>query len=589
MKLISLEQSGTYGILVEFDRVPYSYKSTNGNDALNPGNYVVSPGTVSSVSIVPGYPRKYLVTLATAIAEGDYTVTVSNVEAARTLVNEAVDKVQAPTNVLTVYCVPIAFDSSLANIPNRTNESDLQSYLGPVFRGPNWTALIQSIAGSRQFNEDYGSYAMDQLFISTASGKYLAQRGADYGVKQPASIGMADETFRNYILSLTNHKLTDQSVWSLLEVFYGTAKVSAYLDCKADADDSFALTGSKSIELRIDGREQKVFTFAQSEVGLSPSTATIAYVITRQCALMGVDAYAVPMKNSANEYFVRIFSASRGLRSKIEVVTGGVASWWTALLAETPLVRNIYSDGIYTPVCAQTRDGLNIVLPATTPVTDRAIDASWFLGDPSATPTGSVPGSGGYLFAPYPVDGQVYYALTAQAGQTSDIVYPLSSTNYLAYTTPTGDGIVPLPDKEGYILIGYGTDYQTGPIKYYGKTTLSGTDYLVIDGNFMFPVKIPANATIQYMADKAPYSALSLEDGSAWVADVATARTVAIDAIRSILPAGVEVNFDVIYPTDTGLYNWDLPTEGAPVLSSVVEVYGGNNLDAELAQLRGGI
>jgi hypothetical protein len=401
---------------------------------------------------------------------------------------------------------------------------------------------------------------------------------------------MADDTFRKYILSLTNLKLTDQSVWSLLEVFYGTAKVSAYLDCKP-VPSGYSLTGSKSIELRIDGREQKVFTFKTSEVGSSPSAETIAYVITRQCALMGVGAYAIPYKNSSGVPLVRIFSSSRGLCSKIEVVTGGVASWWTSLLAETDLFRSIYSDGIYTPVCAQTRDGLNIVLPATTPVTDRAIDASWFLGgvDVDPNPDETFVGSGGYLVAPYPVDGQVYYALTAEAGQTSDIVYPLSSTNYLAYTALSGTGIVPLPDKEGYILIGYGYDYQTGPIKYYGTTTLSSVDYLVIDGNFVFPTKIPANATIQYMADKAPYSALSLEDGSTWVADVSTARTVAIDAIRSILPAGVEVNFDVIYPTDTGLYNWDLPTEGAPVLSSVVEVYGGNNLDAELAQLREGI
>ena len=225
------------------------------------------------------------------------------------------------------------------------------------------------------------------------------------------------------------------------------------------------------------------------------------------------------------------------------------------------------------------------MLPATTPVTDRSLDASWFLYEDT-----SKTGSGGYLFAPYPVDGQVYYALTAQAGRTSNPIYPLSSTNYLQYVTLGGsNGLVDLPNTEGYILIGYGYDYQTGPIKYYGTTTLSSVNYLVIDGNFVFPTKIPANATIQYMADKAPYSALSLEDGSAWVADVSTARTVAIDAIRSILPAGVEVNFDVVYPTDTGLYNWELPTEGAPVLSSVVEVYGGNNLDAELAQLREGI
>jgi hypothetical protein len=588
MKLISLEQSGTYGILVEFDRVPYSYSSTNTNDALRVANYTVTRNsvnkTVSSVSIVPGYPRKYLLTLAAAIEDGNYLVTVSYVEAARTLVNEAVDVVQAPTNSLSLYCVPIAFDSSLANLPNRTNESDLQSYLGPVFRGPNWNALIQSIAGNRQFNEDYGSYAMDQLYISTASGKYLAQRGADYGVKQPASIGMADDTFRKYVLTMTNNKLTDQSVWSLLEVFYGTAKVSAYKDCLPVTSGQYSLTGSKSIRLLIDGQDQIVITFKQSEVGSSPSVETVAYVITRQCALLGVGAYAIPYKNGDGDPLVRIFSSSRGLRSKIEVVSG-YANWWTNLLANTNEVRTIYSDGIYTPVCAQTRDGLNIVLPATTPVTDRSLDASWFLYEDT-----SKTGSGGYLFAPYPVDGQVYYALTAQAARNSNPIYPLSSTNYLQYVTLGGsNGLVDLPNTEGYILIGYGYDYQTGPIKYYGTTTLSSVNYLVIDGNFVFPTKIPANATIQYMADKAPYSALSLEDGSAWVADVSTARTVAIDAIRSILPAGVEVNFDVIYPTDTGLYNWDLPTEGAPVLSSVVEVYGGNNLDAELAQLREGI
>jgi hypothetical protein len=152
------------------------------------------------------------------------------------------------------------------------------------------------------------------------------------------------------------------------------------------------------------------------------------------------------------------------------------------------------------------------------------------------------------------------------------------------YPTIQVASTVGFPDAKGYVVFGFGFSYQVGPVPYLG---VSGTNQLLLDPAFIIPNAVPSNATVNLAArmsdDQVPHG-----DGDFWLTPSPAGRVACEDDIDSIAAGGADVVKTVLYPSDVGLGGAGRPTHGVPRLTDAVSVWGGDDLDTEVAQAREG-
>jgi hypothetical protein len=205
---------------------------------------------------------------------------------------------------------------------NDDSESILRKHLNPAFKGAAWDALVAAMATGDAFLTKIAKLAYDQLFTSTASGKYLDRKAANSGVVRPLNIGMTDDVFRQYAIKTTAAKLTPQVVLDVLEVFYGSQSVRAWAD---SASETYAMEEGDELDIVVDGVKTVKVVFAASDFQV-PSKAKaieVAAVINRYFDKLDCKAFAINLTNPQTGLdAVRLFSGTLGLTSTIQVVGG---------------------------------------------------------------------------------------------------------------------------------------------------------------------------------------------------------------------------------------------------------------------------
>src|ERR1700687_4163898 len=83
----------------------------------------------------------------------------------------------------------------------------LRSYLNPYIRGPGTDAILTALAtGNSSYLINNAAAVNDQLYIITASGIYLDQRRADFGIVRPPAVGLSDAIFQDVGIQVKNRK-----------------------------------------------------------------------------------------------------------------------------------------------------------------------------------------------------------------------------------------------------------------------------------------------------------------------------------------------------------------------------------------------
>ncbi len=142
------------------------------------------------------------------------------------------------------------------------------------------------------------------------------------------------------------------------------------------------------------------------------------------------------------------------------------------------------------------------------------------------------------------------------------------------------------PDEPGYLVFRFGYSNQVGPVRYLGRLS---DDELALDASFVFTATIEAGATIDLVASRAPYVHDAPETiGAFYLTGSSAGRVGAQKLVRDISAAGIELDIEVRYPGDRGLGGEGYPAKDADKLSDKVAVWGGDDLDAELEELRHG-
>lgn len=143
------------------------------------------------------------------------------------------------------------------------------------------------------------------------------------------------------------------------------------------------------------------------------------------------------------------------------------------------------------------------------------------------------------------------------------------------------------PDKGGFLSIAFGSKIAIQPLKFLGK--VSGTQ-LLMDFSTRMPFTVPSGAVVTLLVSKTPFVVDNPEKVGAFYLTASSAgRVAASNMIDSISASGFTIDKTIQYPGDRGLGGEGLPGEGAQKLSDKVEVWAGDDVDAEVAQARVGV
>ena len=126
-----------------------------------------------------------------------------------------------------------------------------------------------------------------------------------------------------------------------------------------------------------------------------------------------------------------------------------------------------------------------------------------------------------------------------------------SSSNFII----TVDNSSELPDQEGFLVFGFVTDNEEGPVKYLGRPS---PNTLFIDPAYKFKNFHPAGTNISLIESNSVYD--PQKDGTDYPfygTDVVSGRLYAEELIKLVAATGINLVVNIIYPNPEGLENWN--------------------------------
>lgn len=460
----------------------------------------------------------------------------------------------------------------------------IRDHIPSSMKGNVWACLIAGLAASEQVAWDNAPLVDRQMFLSTASGVWLDRRAAGLGFERPAGVGMGDESFRGYAITVSSGQQTIIAFLEALRVFYGRAAVQA---SATSGDETYVLVDGDTLTFTLDGVQTvsvPFFTADFQTIGAAKAVE-VASVLNREFSLRGVSALALVETNPTTSISrVVLYTGTLGARGSLQVASGAAQA---ALGLPTTLQRLLGQAGA-SYVLSRGKGAVEVFFPATTQVVARDTTTAAYLSDDYALfysdgiygvglYGGGTPGAG---VGPYLFEGvNKGLALTEVATVTATDPLLAGSQYRVVQVGSTTD----FPDTEGWVVFGYGYEYQTGPVHYLG---LAGPTAILLDVGFTFMATIPVGASVNMLVDDLPPVVSFGEPGDFWLTDSPAGRVAAMAAIDSIAAAGYEVTKTITYPGDVGLGNAGHPTHGTEAISDIVQSFAGSDVDGEVAAAR---
>jgi hypothetical protein len=183
---------------------------------------------------------------------------------------------------------------------------------------------------------------------------------------------------------------------------------------------------------------------------------------------------------------------------------------------------------------------LEVFLPATTKVVrrDRVGAAHLHESGPSEVDSDG----------PYVYDISKSYLIGAEecnTGQTID-----SNSSNIIQVDDSSD----IPDDSGYLIFGFGTEKEEGPVPYNGRPS---TNSLIIDPSYAFEQVHDANTNISLVSLNSPYDPeTDGTDYAFYATDIVSGRIYAEELINLVAATGINVIITILYPDDEGLGKW---------------------------------
>lgn len=519
LKIVEVTQSGPYTLRVRFGgldkdtgatftAVPYLNTNSPFN-ALRADIYTVANGaalTTQSVTTVQDHFDCVDVTTVEQLQEATYTLTVDTTgkEPVKDWHGYELKNIEKSLSGETYY--PYKYTVSdircqvLAPVPQQeTLEKVVRKYLSPILDGPNFRSLIASLVVGEKYNADNSQAALKQLFVNTASTPYLEQLGANYGIYQQAGKEMDDDHFRRYIQTFYNKKLTEDSLYSMMEVFYGVTSTRAH--ARSRLGEVIGTPEDSTMTILFDGFREVTITFFADEF-TEQTNANAAMLIDRKLREQKVPAFCDMDGNGQ----MRLFSNTKGLRSSVEITD--CPSW---LPFDIDVKWTLYSNPNPAYIGRDNQGVLQIFLPTLANLSMGRSDVNAAYDEAGALVKNS----------------QKYYPTAQRAFTTANI--PVGTVTSITVESASNS----LPATSGYLFIGYGWDYSQGPVSY----TLTGN---TITLNLPVTKPIPAGTEINQAVESTGDVPVDT--------DAQNAVNMLVDTLKQMLAAGEKYQINVVVP-----------------------------------------
>jgi len=227
----------------------------------------------------------------------------------------------------------------------------------------------------------------------------------------------------------------------------------------------------------------------------------------------------------------------------------------TAILFYNPVKLKVSSQKPFAAQYQVSPRVVQVFIPAVTKVVRRLRQGSAHLHDTS-TAIGLLPGQPGpYIYnlaQPFTISQTQTTLAQNLDGRMSRLITVADATQF--------------PDSQGYIILGYGTAEQEGPIPYISRPS---SNTLLISPAYSIKNSFLSGEDVALVESK---SSVVLDpsgnDFEFFITGEAQGRIYTQDLINQISATGLTVVFTVIYPGDIGLGKWGTP------FSEITTVYG---------------
>lgn len=237
----------------------------------------------------------------------------------------------------------------------------LRSYLNPYIKGKTVEAVLTALAqGNAAYLINNVRAVNDQLYITTASGRYLDERLAEHGITRPPSVGLSDDVFRQIGIEVKNRKQVRDLINNLLNAIFGDEFVRA--SNQARAFEPYNLQDGDTLIINFDDANTVAVEFNTGDFqNIAAATAQeVADAITKELRRLGFTGTAIA-KDDGNGPYVLILSDTIGPASSVTILGGraqnelkfdaavpaggNMSTQWTLSLQPGGIIRFTWSGG----------------------------------------------------------------------------------------------------------------------------------------------------------------------------------------------------------------------------------------------------
>ena len=197
----------------------------------------------------------------------------------------------------------------------------LRQYLNPVLRGPNTDAVLESLSGGPCHLIQNLEAVNDQLYIATATSRYLDELLGGRNITRPDNVGLPDDIFRELGIEISNRKQVRDLIHEVLRVMYGEELIRGTI--RSDEFEPYQLEDGDTLKISFDDREVVEVTFNSSQFTniTSASAQEVADAITKEIRRLGRRGAAIAKDDGAGGY-VTLISETNGPSSTVRVLGG---------------------------------------------------------------------------------------------------------------------------------------------------------------------------------------------------------------------------------------------------------------------------
>lgn len=210
------------------------------------------------------------------------------------------------------------------------------------------------------------------------------------------------------------------------------------------------------------------------------------------------------------------------------------------ILFFNPLRKTVSSQVTYAAAYQTENRLLEVFMPATTRVVRRDRQGAAHLHESGASASDQL--------GPYAWDLSKPYTIGGEECNTSQDVD--ANSGMIIQVDDSSD----IPDEQGYLVFGFGTSKEEGPVPYIARPS---STQLMINPSYSFKFKHDSGTNISLINNNFTYDVTKdASDYPFYITDVVSGRIYAEELINLVAATGINVVITILYPNDIGLAKW---------------------------------